>query len=108
MQDSKSGAGKKAQKSGSFAQIRKKAVATPAIKVKKVAAPKYFLTIRLMVLIEGKLGAELAKPRPGPTGKLSDLEAPTIMSFGGLVEQHQSLRVLLGYQVGKVLTGGVG
>ena len=55
------------------------------------------LMIRLMLLIEGKLGAELAKPRPGPTGKLSDLEALTIMSFDGLVERHQSLRGVYDY-----------
>ena len=55
------------------------------------------LMIRLMLLIEGKLGAELAKPRPGPVPKLSNLDILTILIFDGLVEQHQSLRGVYDY-----------
>ncbi len=56
-----------------------------------------FLMIELMLLIEQKLGAALAKPRPGPISKLSDLELLTILAFDGLVEQHQSLRGIYNY-----------
>ena len=55
------------------------------------------LMIQLMLLIEQKLGAALAEPRPGPAGKLSDLEALTILAFDGLVERHQSLRGTYNY-----------
>ena len=55
------------------------------------------LMIRLMLLIEDKLGRELAELRPGPTGKLSDLDILTIPAFDGLVERHGSLRGVYDY-----------
>ena len=53
------------------------------------------LLIQLMLFIDQKLGPKLA--RPGPAGKLPDLELLTILVFDGLVEQHQTLRGVYNY-----------